>query len=182
MEHEHQAERRRDDDQTLRRRDEIEEAHDLRIGRGEAVEFRTPDRLNARLQKQKKADRRDHVMQRRRVAQAMKDEAIRQNCEKRHDKRRSRHGDPVIRAERTHEVKGRIGSHHVESTVGEVGDVENPVNERETKGHERIDAPERQPVQNLLKKDVQGAASSSWAPGSRARPRFPPGWGRNEGL
>ena len=112
----------------------------------------------------------------------MEDEAVRQDREKGHDERRSGHGNPVVRAERAHEVEGHIGAHHIQGAMGEVGDVKNPVDERETKRHERIDAPERQPVQNLLKKDIQGATSSSGLRAPVLDRDFPPGWGRNEGL
>ncbi len=167
----HQPESRRDDDEALRGRDQVEDPDDLRIGRLETVELRAPDGLDHGLQKQQQADRRDHVVQRRCVAELVEDQTVRKHRQNRDGRRRPCHGGPVVQPGRARQVEGHVGPHHVERAVREIRDVQNAVDEREPERHEGIDAAERQPVQDLLKEDVQRAASSGTRGPETGRPR-----------
>ena len=86
------------------------------------------------------------------VAQGVEHEAFGQYRDQGDRCGRTGHRHPVMHPEAADQIKRDEGAGHVKGAVGEVGYMQDAVHEREAKGHEAVDAAQRQPVQDLLQK------------------------------
>ena len=90
------------------------------------------------------------------MPQRVEDQAFTEHRQHGHEKAGAEHGDPVVEPQIHHDVVTDVGAHHVESTVGKVGNVQNAVHQGQTQGHEAVDAAQSEAIKRLLKKRVQG--------------------------
>ena len=69
------------------------------------------------------------------------------------------HSDPIVKTQVLHDIEGDKRPYHVERTMCEVRDVEDPVDKGQTERYEAVDTTEGQPIENLLEKYSQTGPS-----------------------
>ncbi|MCY1351355.1 hypothetical protein D9M69_376190 [compost metagenome] len=89
----------------------------------------------------------------------MEHQPVGQHRQHRYRQRGTDHRQPVVHAQRRHQVVRHIGAGHVERAVREIGHVQDAVDQGQAKRHQAVDAAQRQAVEYLLKKQCHGVTS-----------------------
>ena len=160
LQHGHQREGPGNDHQALHRRRDPGDFHNAAEGCGHAQEVGTPQGLGTRLQKQQQANGGDHGVKARMVTQRAKHQALGQRTDHSDHAGGTDHGDPVVHLPAGHELKRHKGTHHVKRTVGEIGHMQNAVDQGQTQCHQTVNTTQRQAVEQLLKKNIHCRCAS----------------------
>ena len=108
--------------------------------------------LRAGFQEQQDADGGNHVVQLGSIAQGMEHQAIGQHGNHRDRCCGTQHGQPVVQAQRRHQVVADEGACHIESAVGEIRHVQDAVDQGQAQRHKAVHATDREAIQKLLEK------------------------------
>jgi hypothetical protein len=134
----------------MTRNEQTEDRHDAAIRRVHVAEFFAPDVLRGGLEEQHQAERRNHRIQVRRVAQRPEHHPLERHAKKRHADHGGNQRHPVRQSGARCRIC-QVGAEHEQLAMREVRHLHGAVDQRQPKCHEAIDAAGNEAVEHLLR-------------------------------